>query len=367
MYELRVLSGLHRGATLPIDDRPHTLGSSEEADVVLVDPGIEEQHATLTFTGDGWSISSLDGNVLDALSNQPQSLIDLGIGEFARIGDVWVTVVAQDAPWENPPPEPEDEPLAVSAAEEGMISVHDLQGEHEGQEGHEAYETHEAHHEQAAEPESAIPASTVSPVLTAKSRSKNGRRVITISLAVASVLSAAAYAFTSKSAQDTDKPDLRSQLQAVASGKSRPRLDAPVAEIEAAPAVANVPTEALEQAFRKRLADAELLKRFDLDLGNTEWNMKAALDDEEAARFERVLAGFVKAHNINFPIHAKVGSAEAMLPFKIRQVVTGVNAGIVTEDGTRLYVGDAYKGMRLAAIEDSRLVFTGKRRVEVKW
>ncbi|MGI4936529.1 MAG: FHA domain-containing protein, partial [Janthinobacterium lividum] len=49
MYELRILNGLHRGATLPLDEQAQTIGQSEDADVVLVDQGIADRHAVLTM------------------------------------------------------------------------------------------------------------------------------------------------------------------------------------------------------------------------------------------------------------------------------------------------------------------------------
>lgn len=355
MYELRVLSGLHRGATLPIDGRPHTIGASEDADVVLVDPGIVEQHASLTLTGSGWSLSSLEGGVLDAQSNRPQTVIDLMPGEFARVGNVWLTVVTQDAPWDNPPPEPDDHPAAAS---DEMISVSEL-----GADG-----ADEAAHEAPAD--AGVIAAAEQPVVVTKGSGKNSRRVVYISMAVATVLSAAAYAITSRPEASERKFDVRAQFEAMAKkdAKKGERLDAPLAEGEAGSDGGKaLSMDELRQSFRKRLSDADLMKRFDLDLGDTEWTMKAALDDEEAARFGRILAAFVKAHKVTFPINAKVGSAEAMLPFKIRQVTTGTNASIVTQDGTRLYIGEEYKGVKLAAIQDSRVTFTGKRKIEVKW
>jgi type III secretion protein D len=133
------------------------------------------------------------------------------------------------------------------------------------------------------------------------------------------------------------------------------------------PTVRPLPPEELRTAFRKRLSDADLLKRFDLTLLDEHWSMQAALDDDEAARFERILTAFVKAHNITFPVNAKIGNAESMLPFKIRQVISGVNASIVTQDGERMYIGDELKGVRLVTIDSSILTFAGKRKIQVKW
>ncbi|RJF96890.1 hypothetical protein D3870_21175 [Noviherbaspirillum cavernae] len=357
MYELRILSGLHRGATLPLDDRPHVLGASDDADVVLVDPGIESQHATLSLSETGWSLAELSGSILSADSNDPQSLIDLAPGEFARVCNVWLTVVEQDAPWENPPPEPVNGRLDEADAMDEiplseLVSDAPLAAAGDG---------------------SVLEAVVDGPVVVTKS-GKGGRRVVYISLAVATVLSAAAsYAITSRPepTREPAKLDARAHIGSAARQPHRPADKTVAAAFDAVnpdgSAQRPMTAEELRGAFRKRLAEADLLKRFDLTLQDRQWFMQAALDDDEAARFERILTGFIKAHNITFPVQAKVGSAEAMLPFKIRQVITGANASIVTQDGDRLYVGDEFMGVKLAAIQPSKLTFTGKRKIEVKW
>ncbi|MFC7518734.1 FHA domain-containing protein [Herbaspirillum sp. GCM10030257] len=360
MYELRILSGLHRGATLPLDNRPHVLGASDDADVVLVDPGIEPQHATLSLSETGWSLTELSGSILGAGSNDPQSLIDLAPGEFARVCNVWLTVVEQGAPWENPPPEPVDQPIdETDASDQIPLSelVSDAPLAATGDDGGVS---------------EAMSDGSVTVTKTGKTV-KSGRKVVYVSLAVATVLSAAAYAITSKPepTRELAKLDARAHIGSSARQAHRPADKTVAAAFDAVnpdgSAQRPMTAEELRKAFRKRLAEADLLKRFDLSLQDQQWFMQAALDDDEAARFERILTAFIKTHNITFPVHAKVGSAEAMLPFKIQQVITGANASIVTQDGDRLYVGDEFKGVKLAAIQASKLTFTGKRKIEVKW
>ncbi|HJV73235.1 MAG TPA: FHA domain-containing protein [Noviherbaspirillum sp.] len=363
MYELRILSGLHRGATLPLDDHPHVLGASDEVDVVLVDPGIEPQHATLKLSETGWSLTELSGSILRADSNDPQSLIELTPGEFARAGNVWLTVVEQDAPWENPPPEPVDDPLDDRLDDADPVDEIPL--------AELVSDTPVA----AAGDEDAAEVAADEPVVAARPEKsgKRGRKMVYVSIAVATVVSAAAaFAINSKPdpTRDLTKRDALASLGSA--GKAHRFADKTVAAAfdkmnSDGSAQRPMTAEELRAAFRKRLADADLLKRFDLSLQDQQWFMQAALDDDEAARFERVLTGFIKAHQITFPVYAKVGNAEAMLPFKIRQVVTGANASVVTEDGDRLYVGDEVQGVKLAAIQPSKLIFTGKRKIEVKW
>lgn len=382
MRELRILNGLHRGATLPLDNRPYLIGSSDDADVVLVDPGIETEHASLSLTEAGWGLTALDGNVLGADDNIHRPSIDVLPGGFARIGHIWVTVVAQDAPWENPPPEPVDlppepEPEEYPAAEAGTDDAAAgmaTEAEDTAASQPVVQETLPADEEAAA----ASPESDGSPSPPAATEPAAGkwhclrrlrqRRAVFVSLGTLAVLSACAtYAMTSKtdSGADAGVPKaLAAARHASASGRSN-------AKPGASPGVVSkeevLSPEELRNAFRKRLSDVDLLKRFDLQLEDHSWTMQAALDDDEAARFGRVLAQFVTAHKITFPIQAKVGSAEAMLPFKIRQIISGSNASVVTDDGNRLYVGDEYKNMRLAAIQGNRLTFTGQRKIEVRW
>jgi type III secretion protein D len=367
MYELRVLSGLHRGATLPLDENPHVIGASDDADVVLVDPGVEAKHATLSLTESGWQLSALDGTLRTADSNQPETVIDLEPGDFARLGSIWLTVVEQDARWENPPPEPVDVQFEQDDVEASVEEPED-ETAMAAADASEAAAPQDAAAAQAADADE-LAAEAAGPGFMQRLR---GRRVIYIPLAIGTVLSAAAaYAITSKPETAVSAKKLAEQAatRQKSTGKPGDRTIAAAYDAMNQDGTTERPLtgEDLRKAFRKRLADAELLKRFDLQLQNEYWSMQAALDDEETARFERILTAFMKQHNINFPVNAKVGSSEAMLPFKIRQVISGSNASVVTQDGDRLYVGEEYRGVRLVAIQGNQLTFAGKRKIEVKW
>lgn len=353
MYELRILSGLHRGATLPLDDHPHVIGAGDEDDVVLVDPGVEAQHATLSPTESGWLLSSTNGSICDAESNEAQSLIDLLPGGFARVGKVWISVADQDAHWDNPPPEPADLPLFDAADPDG-----DLVGD--------ATDATDAVH--AARTVAGEAPLDESGMLAPQEQGKHAarrsrrRRMFSVPFMLAAALSAAAaYAMTSGPDEPAQKEvDIYGDIRRTSSSASHQHAGKTARAAELTP-------EELRAAFRKRLSDAYLLKRFDLDLRDASWSMRGALDDEEARRFERILAGFMREHNITFPVHAKVGNGEMMLPFKISQVIYGEDASIVTQNGDRVYVGEVYRGVRVVAIKDSQLVFAGKRKIEVSW
>lgn len=341
MLELRILSGLHRGATLPLDDDAVVIGSDEAADVVLLDPGIETEHASLRKTSEGWAMSPLDGEVLSSDTNEPLQSLDLRPGEFGRIGRIWVTVVDSDAPWAEPPPDPVD------------IEADELHGDPE-----ELPPNDEAPPETGDAQDDGTGGEAEGKAPEVEGKRKLGKsRLILGAVGIMAVL-AAVGAFQLIGGTSEAMP-----FKPGIAGADSAQKGVPGANSAAA-----APTqEELRTAFRKRLSDVDLLKRFDLNLRDNAWTMQAALDDDEAARFERTLASFIAQHKITFPVTAKVGNAEHMLPFKIRQVISGANASVVTFDGNRLYVGDEYQGMRLVSIQGSRLTFMGKRKIEVRW
>lgn len=324
--ELRILNGLHRGASLPLDEQPQMIGSGDDADVVLVDPGIEPRHAVLRLAAGSWSLLALDGIVRgaadDVAADQPQ----LAPGDCARVGRIWLTVAAPGTPWQDPPADPPPQaavPEAVPADVEEPTEAE----------------------EPAPEPVEPAPARLEKP-------RRRRSRIVMLPVALgAGLVAAAAYAYTARSGDTMPAP---------AAASLKPAAVEPKAAQPPSP-------EALRQAFRQRLAEVDLLRRFDLRLDDRAWTLRASLDEEEAARFRRILDAFVAAHHIDFPIDARIGGADTMLPFKVRQVVSGANASIVTDDGQRLYPGDDYKGVRLVAINGNRISFNGIQPIEVKW
>lgn len=347
-HELRILNGLHRGAALPLDGSPVTLGAGDEADVVLADHGIAADHALLERSGESWVLSATGGTVYAPGEHGPRTVLEIGAGGFARLGDIWLMIAPADARWEAPPAMPEADfdaraAQAEAAAEEALMPQ-----------------------ATPAIQEAGAVAGAAATVAPRRPPPRHLRRAVLLLSTLAMLGAATAYALTTHPvtpAQPLSHPDAAAPLARAAANP-----------LGKTPAPAMATTTASEQSraelaelFRKRLADAELLNRFDLHLDARAWSMQAQLDDEESARFERILNSFIKEHRITFPVSAKAVTAEAMLPFKIGQVISGANPSLVTADGTRLYVGDDYRGVRVVAIQGDRLTFFGKRKIDVLW
>jgi type III secretion protein D len=162
---------------------------------------------------------------------------------------------------------------------------------------------------------------------------------------------AAAYAYTSQ-------PDAASEALLARQAAEQARLAAlPL----------RLPSEQLQAALRKRLGEIDLLSRVTLELELRNWTISGSLNEEEVERLQRMLRSFSERHVIDFPIQVRLGNPESMLPFRISQVMSGHDPSIITDDGRRLYVGDEYRGVRLAAVAGNQLRFTGKHNLDIVW
>ena len=416
--ELRILNGLHRGGVLPLDESTLLIGTHEDADIVLVDDGILDHHASLQKTDQGWVVTADAGLVFSTEQTLPQMLVDLHLGDFFRLGETWLVISDASAKWQSIPPTQANEnafdqsdyedvdPVVVAATTQNTDTYTDAETTYSASQESSFESALSAHAGTPSLPtdaadkinDGAEATAVASAATSAKRRLKlpEWRKWMVAPACLFALLSAVgAYAYTAKPSlptlshaeipadwraeKSTDTSINTSTNTSTNPSSSTTKADlatrrdarltlsttTTTASVAAAPVVAG--PVALQAAFRKRMKEADLLQRFDLDLTETAWSMRAHLDDEEGARFERILKAFVVEHKITFPISAKVGSAESMLPFQIRQIVTGNNAGIVTGDGDRVYVGDVLLGVKLLAVVDNHLTFMGKRKIEVIW
>lgn len=117
MFELRVLSGLHQGAALPLFGERWCMGAHEEADLALYDPGIEPRHAQLHCIEGLWRVQAQEG-LLQGESGAPLAHIaDLAPGVEFSINGIRLCVADAGSPWPDEPVEVLPEPSQVTVAE----------------------------------------------------------------------------------------------------------------------------------------------------------------------------------------------------------------------------------------------------------
>ena len=61
LFELRVLSGLHEGAALPLFGECWSIGADQDADLELYDPGVAARHARLHGLAGCWTVQAQEG------------------------------------------------------------------------------------------------------------------------------------------------------------------------------------------------------------------------------------------------------------------------------------------------------------------
>jgi type III secretion protein D len=105
--ELRILTGLHRGARCAVQDGA-TIGSHAECDIVLADAGVAARAAAVHIGPDAWYLRLTED---DADAGAPLPFNVAGV-----IGTVGLTVSTVEAPWPEHAETPSAEPPAVHAA-----------------------------------------------------------------------------------------------------------------------------------------------------------------------------------------------------------------------------------------------------------
>lgn len=92
MLELRILTGLHRGAAFPLDSHPIRLGSAAENDFVLSDPGMPAHEATLAKDEHGAWICRTNAN---------GGSIAVVIGTRIEVGPIHMCVADEAEAWQD--------------------------------------------------------------------------------------------------------------------------------------------------------------------------------------------------------------------------------------------------------------------------
>ncbi len=81
----------------------------------------------------------------------------------------------------------------------------------------------------------------------------------------------------------------------------------------------------------------------------------------------RMLSRFGELFDSAVPVISRVRVRDGALPFEIVQIVGGPNGHVVLDEGSRVFVGDEVDGLRLVQIDNSKVVFDGAQRYEVRW
>jgi type III secretion protein D len=123
----------------------------------------------------------------------------------------------------------------------------------------------------------------------------------------------------------------------------------------------------VRQQLLKMLNERELINRISLQLINGQVLLDGNVSQDDVELVSRMLSRFGEQFDTQVPVISRVKMRDSTLPFKILQIVGGPNGHVVLEQGNRLFVGDEVDGLRLVLIDNTKVVFDGLQRFEVRW
>lgn len=102
MLELRILNGLHQGASLSLDGDDIMLGSSLEADIELLDQGVVNRHCTIEYskTRNQWVLKALEGSLFTASGQRPIKSTAIQKGMVVKVGAIYLGFFDATDPWD---------------------------------------------------------------------------------------------------------------------------------------------------------------------------------------------------------------------------------------------------------------------------
>lgn len=309
MFELRVLTGLHRGAALPLCGNAWRIGAADDADLVLYDPGIAPYHSQLEKTADGWTLNSQDGAVCDAEGHTVEQIESLPPGTPFVLGQIWLCIVAADTPW---PEENEPDPVAEEDASSAEVTPN-------------------------APP---VPSSPSPPV--AAPRLPLWAKACYLMLGALLVVMIGSWLLQESVAMPAAPPpqDTRKPLNTL------PQL---------------------EGTLRMMLQERELSTSVKVAAYQDRLTLTGQIVPEEQKKLERMLAQLHQRYRTTLSVDNRTQLKTEQLPFQIVQVTSGARANVVTADGQRFFIGDEIDNLRLVRIDEHQIEFSGRQQITVNW
>ena len=116
LFELRVLSGLHEGAALPLFGECWSIGAHQDADLELYDPGVAARHARLHGLAGRWTVQAQEGLLQDDAGTVRAQIADLAPGRAFAIGGIRLCVADTQSAWLDEPADAVAQPGAPVTA-----------------------------------------------------------------------------------------------------------------------------------------------------------------------------------------------------------------------------------------------------------
>lgn len=330
MFELRVLTGLHQGAALPLVGEQWGIGADADQDLALHDPGVEQLHCRLQRQGEDWRLDAADGAVADEEGHLHGSTLLTPNTAFV-LGSVWLCVSPAEDPWPSLP---------------AVIP--------------------QAQSEQTAQTEA--PASA--PLEKVESRSRFFNRTTGVVIGLLLGIAGSAWSLSRSGTPSSDAMAISTPAQQLAKQDVQPVKRSTTKDKTAGqPTSKRIRLTSVDDVKRQlnTMLSERLLSDVTLEQTPEGLALSGNLKPESQLVYQRMLQRFKDRYDTPVALIDNVAAGTSGLPFTIVQIMSGPHAHLVTADGRRLYVGDELAGLRLTRIDDNRIQFDGDRHYEVSW
>jgi len=326
MLELRILSGIHRGAILSLDDsiqEHYNIGSYEYADMLLLDPGILEQHFELRYENGAWLLYA-HGEIREENGKfliSPKSLARL---QKMYVAGIWLGVAHHDDAWDCLEPLPSNDFMHEKPLDMQQFL-------------------------QQAPIESTV--EFKEPVSKVDFKSRMMALIGLLSLAGWATANVFLDANAVKPLPNVQSPNTEQVVQ-------KKQTHTP-------PVQTHYTREALAGLFDQKMMELDLKKYLSYTYTPEGWEISTSLDEEDRLRLDRAIEAFTQNYQPKFAIHVRNIAKKDLLNIQVSQVIYGKLAGIVTQDGERIFIGDEIHGYKLIAIQNQKAIFDGPQKIEL--
>jgi type III secretion protein D len=336
MLELRVLSGIHRGAVLQLNEahqKDYSIGSYDYADMLLLDAGIQSNHLHIHYEQDTWFLTAKATTLsVDAQFLTIDEKIPLQAYQHFYLAGIWLGSAYEHDAWDvlEPLPSLDTQNLNNLQQNQSYVDYNDADvSESESESADQNLHTQ------------AIVMQDHKFSLKSKIFGVLGLLMLT-GFATANVFFTDTKTKPVETSQENTQP---TQIKFEKQYYSR---------------------EEMATILEQKILESEFSKHVNVNYNVDGWIINSSLTDEDKPRLEKIIETFNQTYKPRFPIDVRYVKLENLLGIKITQVISGKLAGVVLEDDTRLYIGDEIKGYKLISVSGNKVVFQGEQTIEIK-
>jgi type III secretion protein D len=335
VISLRILNGLKRGASIPLQEDSLSVGASFENDIVMLDQGIAEQHFDIkpkaSTPGDNPSnefiVRPIEGKITRIDGTIMKESFLLQKNQPFLVGDIWFVLHDKDTAWPEHLPRIQLKTDRVSDKPNNKNFIKEILAMH--------------------------------PVMLAGA----------FSVACFVFLGFKNVSYATLSDQPNEQlNDELAELRQQFKEKKVASIDHNNNDHNNNPPTTpmGIATANPQLALQKMIEEREI-SGVEIQESEGKVLLKGDINDQHKDKLVRMLERF-RYDNANGPEVVDMTKALALkLPFEIKAVVSGPYGHVRIDGGQKLLLGESLSGYKLTSITDRTLVFTGKNKIEVNW